>query len=491
MSIQPGAGTGLALDRRSVVAYSAYSIRSPRYLCRNPVDMQPEIMEVLIERLDSFDASERHGALAALADTQEGRCVPKTPREVNMHSHTFFSYNGLGYSPSRFAWEACRYGLEVAGIVDFDVLDGVEEFLTAGRLLGLKTTAGFETRVFVRDYGDKVINSPNEPGVAYLVGTGFVSPPRPGTLAARTLGMMRECARSRNLKMLRRINDHLAPVRVDYEEGVVTLTPAGNVTERHMLEAYEKQARSVFPEREELVAFWYDKLDMPTDEVRELVSDPVKLKNVIRSRLMKFGGVGYAPPEEGSFPVLEDVVQMTLDCGALPSACWLDGTSEGESDPMELLGYYRETGCVALTIIPDRNWNVADAAERAVKVRNFEAVLDAADQLQMPVLVGTEMNKYGLKFVDTFSAPEMAPHRQTFLEGARFAWGHTLLMMTAGVGATGEWATRHFGDDIAARNDCFRKAGAAPYPDEAQLRMLFDMDSNCAPDELLEVIQEQ
>ncbi|MCX6376517.1 MAG: hypothetical protein NTU88_10875 [Armatimonadetes bacterium] len=66
-----------------------------------------------------------------------GVTVPSPKPEVNLHYHTFFSFNANGWSPSRIAWESLKHGLEVSGIVDFDVLDGMDEFLTAGEILGL------------------------------------------------------------------------------------------------------------------------------------------------------------------------------------------------------------------------------------------------------------------------------------------------------------------------------------------------------------------
>ena len=69
---------------------------------------------------------------------------------VNAHAHTFYSFNYMGYSPSRFALRSeKKTGLEMGGIVDFDVLDGLEEFWQASRLLDLKACVGIESRVFV------------------------------------------------------------------------------------------------------------------------------------------------------------------------------------------------------------------------------------------------------------------------------------------------------------------------------------------------------
>jgi len=443
----------------------------------------------LVEQLDSFDAGERRRALERLAElSARGPSAPRRA-EVNLHYHTFLSYNAYGYSPSRIAWEAHRYGMEVAGIVDFDVLDGLEEFLGAGRLLGLKTAVGFETRVFVEEYSDKVTNSPHEPGVAYFITTGFTSRPEPGTPQGRTLAAMRECAQRRNRKMLDRVNEHLEPAVVDYERDVLPLTPAGNATERHMLVAYERRARELFSDEAELARFWSRKLDEPEQNVRRLLQDVVALKGLIRARLMKYGGVGYAAPEEGSFPTLDDVLAMTLSCGAVPSGGWLDGTNEGEEDPAWLFGLWREKGIPTVTIIPDRNWNLPNPDEKALKVRKLHEAIQAAVRLHMPILVGTEMNAYGQKFVDTFSAPELAPYRRVFLDGARFAWGHTLLKATAGVGCTGPWAEAQFGGDAVRRNEFFQRVGRHPYPDEGALRRLTDLGCQAAPEDFLRVLE--
>ena len=58
------------------------------------------------------------------------RIKPETEL-INLHCHTFYSYNAYGYSPTALAWLAKRNGYKALGIVDFNVLDGVDEFLTA------------------------------------------------------------------------------------------------------------------------------------------------------------------------------------------------------------------------------------------------------------------------------------------------------------------------------------------------------------------------
>ncbi len=68
--------------------------------------------------------------LIALAKRGEAPCEPARD-VVNMHCHTFFSFNAYGHSPTSLAWLAKKRGFAAVGIVDFDVLDAVDEFLAA------------------------------------------------------------------------------------------------------------------------------------------------------------------------------------------------------------------------------------------------------------------------------------------------------------------------------------------------------------------------
>jgi len=439
----------------------------------------------LVLTLGSFDKGRRRQALELLAPGVT--CKPKPI--VNLHCHTFFSYNGYGYSPSRFAWEACRKGLGVAGIVDFDVLDGVGEFLSACRLLGVKCAAGIETRAFVSEYAGCEVNSPHEPGVLYMGGMGFTRQPEPGSNAEKVLASMGACAERRNRIMIDRLNEHLDPVVVDYRRDVLPLTPAGNVTERHMLVAYEKRARKLMPEPAERAVFWAEKLGQPEDYIAGIMADVVELKGVIRTRLMKFGGVGYVEAGPRDFPPIEDVVAMTLECGAMPTICWLDGLNEGEADPFAHFGLMQSKGIPTVTVIPDRNWDIKNPAMQRRKVAALHKALAAAAELGMPVFVGTEMNKYGQKFVDVFDAPALAGHRAQFLAGGAMIWGHTLLKMTTGLGFVGAWADEFFGDDTARRLEFFQSVGECPFPDRDTMRALAGEGARVPPERVLALLQ--
>ena len=106
----------------------------------------------------------------------------------------------------------------------------------------------------------------------------------------------------------------------------------------------------------------------------------------------------------------------------------------------------------------------------------------------MIVLAGTEMNKSGNKFVDDFSTSALSKHLESFRTGAFASWGHTLLMMTAGIGITGKWSRRHFGEDLAGRNEFFVQIGSQQYPDEDQFKKLGEWGSQGTPDDYMKIL---
>jgi len=451
-------------------------------------------IEALEDQLNSFDSTARAEALCLLVDRAESGEIrlPPVRDEVNLHYHTFFSFNGNGWSPSRVAWEARKYGLAVAGIVDFDVLDGMEEFLSAGEITKLRTTAAIESRVFISEYSEHVINSPNEPGISYFMAAGCFQMPREGSLSAETLARMRDMARRRNVQVMERVNRHLGKVQLDYDADVLPLTPSGNATERHLLAAYDAKAREVYSgDSAGLVSFWARALDSSREEAEALLMNTPMLHEKMRSKLMKYGGVGYVAPTAETFPTIESVIQMAMGMDALPTATWLDGTSSGEADMAAMLELLASKGVVALNIIPDRNWNIKDPEEKRVKVANLAKAVQAARDIGFPICVGTEMNKSGLPFVDDFGAPELQPYVGDFLDGAFFFWGHTVLSRRAGMGYVSDWALAHFGADIRRKTEFYTRLGRLVTQEESATSLAGRDVRSASPMEILRALGAQ
>jgi hypothetical protein len=437
-------------------------------------------------QLNDFSPAARTHALSSLADiVSQGKAALEPVHEVaNLHCHTFFSFNAYGYSPSGLAWLAKQRGFKLMGIVDFDVLDAVDEFLQACERLEVRGSTGLETRVFIPEFATREINSPGEPGVYYYMGIGFTSS-QPPDEAAPILEDMRRRAEQRNRIMVARINEYLSPVTVDYEQDVLPLTPAGNATERHLLTAYIRAAARQFADP---AHFWAEKLLMTPEQVAAQIGDGPKFQNTVRSKLMKRGGVGYAQPGPDTFPSVEEVNQMVTACGALPCATWLDGLSAGEQALEELWTLLIDKGAVALNIVPDRNWNIPDPEMRRVKVNNLYAAVALAEKLDLPLNIGTEMNAPGQKLVDDFDAPELAPVRQAFLDGAYFVYGHTVLQRALGLGYQSPWAQKHL-PTRRERNNFYTRLGRLVPPGEAGLELLRKFNNHHSPELILNSIR--
>jgi hypothetical protein len=448
----------------------------------------------LEDDLDSFAPAARSDALRGLMRAAEHGSValpaaqPKVHPErsrkltlsaaegVNLHCHTFFSYNAFGYSPSKLAWLARKSGLQVAGIVDFDVLDGVEEFLAAGRLLGLRTCAGIETRVFFPEFADKVMNSPGEPGIAYHMGAGMPRGSVPREWAS-FLRRLRETSAERNRGLVARVNEYLDPVRLDYDRDVLPLTPSDNATERHICLAYARKARAQFREGETLAAYWGSKLG---DEIEGVeLPESIGLQLLIRAKTMKLGGVGYVQPDSGSFPRLEEMNRFVIAAGGIPTYAWYDGLSEGEADLEPLLRAAMASGVAALNVIPDRNYTQGSPDLKLQKL--YEAV-GLAEELGLPLVAGTEMNSPKHKFVDDFEAPEMKPVAPVVIKGAHIVYGHTALEREAGLGYLSEWAEKRL-PGTGERNAFYQEVGKRLEP--GQEETLRGLNGEATPDAVL------
>ena len=371
-------------------------------------------------------------------------------------------------------------------MVDFDVLDALEEFLAAAGMLGLKACAGLETRVFVPEFSDRVINSPGEPGISYHMGVGFPSAKLKPQQQEFLLGL-RKTAQQRNQDLTERVNKYLQPVVLDYQRDVLILTPSGNPTERHICLAYARKAKEIFGDDKALAQFWSEKLGAEAESVlRSTTKDESlqltesrELLNTIRAKTMKRGGIGYVLSDKGSFPLMADTNRFALAAGAIPTLTWLDGTSDVEKDIKELLQVAMSTGAAAINIIPDRNYT---PGFKDKKLKNLYDVVELAESLELPIVVGTEMNSPGQKFVDSFDTKELSPLVPVFLKGAHIIYAHSMLQQKCGLGYTSEWAKKNF-QSVSEKNKFFQTLGIMLKPQRQD--DLDGLSGNAAAQEIL------
>src|SRR4051812_42524991 len=215
-------------------------------------------------QLNDFRLPLRSHALNKLMERKPD--APSAEEVANMHCHTFFSFNAYSHSPSSLAWLGRQRAFKLMGIVDFDVLDGVDEFLEACDLTGVRGSAGIETRVYLPEFAAYEMNSPGEPGILYHMGIGFTT----GQVKPEALALLKELrgkSNQRNMGLVERVNSYLYPITVDYEADVLPLTPNGNATERHIVAAYLlAAARRFYDSESEQNRFWATRLQMSETE---------------------------------------------------------------------------------------------------------------------------------------------------------------------------------------------------------------------------------
>ena len=119
-----------------------------------------------------------------------------------------------------------------------------------------------------------------------------------------------------------------------------------------------------------------------------------------------------------------------------------------------------------------------------MKDQKLQSLYDAvalAEKHDFPVIVGTEMNAPGNKFVDDFSAAELKPLAPVFLKGAHIVYAHSVLQRESGLGYLGGWAKKNF-RSVKAKNDFFEKLGIELQPSaEDNLR---DLPPNVTPEDI-------
>ena len=441
--------------------------------------MSGDRIQELELQLDSFDIIKRKDALKKLLETAKSGKIEfaETGSDVNLHIHSFYSYNACGYSPSKIAWLAKKRGLAVAGIVDFDVFDGLDEFLDIAKLIGLKACVSMETRVFVPEFAGKEITSPGEPGITYHIGIGHSSIDVPDWVRSFKK-KLRRIPQKRNRDLVDRVNKFLKPADLNYDNDVIPLTPSGNATERHICLAYARKAHSIFSDNDKLALFWQEKLGTDLFELPE----GTDLQALIRAKTMKQGGVGYVQPDKGSFPEMAKMSEFVLAAGGIPTLTWLGGFSDGEKEIEKLLEISMNTGVAAVNLIPCRNFT---PGVKDQKLANLNHIVELAESLDLPIVVGTEMNSPGLKFVDDFRSEELAPLAGIFLKGAHIVYAHSVLQKQLGLGYVSKWAENNF-LKTADKNDFYENLGKDLNPFREDLLSELKDQKKITPDHILE-----
>ena len=92
-----------------------------------------------------------------------------------------------------------------------------------------------------------------------------------------------------------------------------------------------------------------------------------------------------------------------------------------------------------------------------MKIRKLEECVAAAESRDLPVNIGTELNKYGQLWIDDFSSEVMQKLAPVFIKGAEIMVGHTRLLRWADLSYT-DAAASELGT-VEDKNDFFAQVG--------------------------------
>ena len=319
--------------------------------------------------------------LAALRALREG-AGPRARKGTNLHIHTNESFSAFR-SPTEAVWQAVREGVAVLGINDHYTVAGHDEFRRACEIARLPATFSMEAVAMDRaaEARGELTNDPGNPGRTYLCAKGITRLPPEDSPAMESLATMRAALERRNREMTDRVR-RLFPQRMGADgptwDDVLGLTPRGNATERHIAKAISIHLRRLAEERGIGV----------TDAVAQCCAavppgdDDAALQNFIRSKLLKAGGPCYVEEAPDAFLPVEDMRDLFLAFGAIPTYPVLaNPVTDGEKDIRALMDRLEAIHILALEVIPHRN-----TKERLAEV------IDAAAERHWPVFNGTEHN---------------------------------------------------------------------------------------------------
>jgi len=298
--------------------------------------------ELHFEALNAPDKNKRLDALRELRLLCDTGAIdtPITGVNVNNHIHTSFSFSP--YSPTKAVFMSWLSGLATTGIMDHDSVGGADEFIEAGKIIGMPVTVGFELRCSMKDtpYDGRKINNPDQNSVVYLAMHGI--PHQMLGEAERFLAPYREKRNIRNWKMVEKLNAYLKPYEIglDFNTDVLPLSQysfGGSVTERHISYA--------------LAAKLTDK-ELPRNF----------LLGLFKSQLVD----SFYIDADEELPHITDFIALAEKLGAVPAYAYLGDvgvsvtgdkrTQKFEDSYLdELIDYLVKIGMKAVTYMPARN----------------------------------------------------------------------------------------------------------------------------------------
>lgn len=354
--------------------------------------------------------------------------------EVNAHLHTPYSFSAFTDIPQIFSM-AVREHIAVAGINDFFVADGYEEFCTEALKAGVFPLFNIEFISLLKEEQQQQIriNDPNNPGRCYFSGKGLDHPFSLDEKLRQKLNRVVRESQEQVRLMISRANSWFekSGVEIRLEYSAIRKQFARElVRERHVAKAVRvavfEQCTGVDSRKALLTRVFGGK------DPRAPLTDLPQIDNEIRGNLLKAGGQAFVEEDDNAFMLLPEVIEIILSAGGIP--CYpvlLDDKNgrftEFESNHEQLYQELSTKGIRCIELIPGRN-----------AASHFESFIRYFNSKGFIILLGTEHNSPDMipLTCDTRgNVPLSEEARRISWEGACAVAAHQYLRARGGRGA--------------------------------------------------------
>jgi len=331
-------------------------------------------MNDLIARLNDRDRANRLEALKSLMEKVRDGEISRPTQGIDVNNHIHTSYSFSPYSPSMALWMAYMAGLSTAGIMDHDSICGAEEFIEAGKIIGMGVTVGVECRVdfSATSLAGRTLNNPDQATIAYVTLHGV--PHTQIETVRQFFAPLIMFRHERNRRMTAKLDSILSPqgISLDCDRDVLPLSMSfdgGSVTERHILFAVSKKIVEKFARGPKVIEFLEGNLGISVSaKNREWLSDSENkfydydLLGVLKSDMVK----QFYEPATLECPDVTQVVALANKIGGIVAYAYLGDVTNSvtgdkkaqkfEDDYLdELFEVLAGLGFRTITYMPSRN----------------------------------------------------------------------------------------------------------------------------------------
>ncbi len=283
--------------------------------------------------------------------------------KVNAHLHTPYSFSAFS-NVSDALDRASSEGVAVVGINDFYTAKGYREWADGCKTRDLYPLFNIEL-IGLNEEDQKAglrVNDPANPGRTYISGKGLLHPfSLSEPYASKLSGVLAE-SNSQVAAMCEKLNDVLDAFDCGFNLNINWIRDEltkGMIRERHLAKALRLKLYDHCNDEAECIKIQLERL-FNGKSLNSDIDNHAAIENEIRGNLLKLGGAAYVAETPEAFLPIEDVRNIILAAGGIPTYPFLADDANGnytdfEADLQKVAEELRRRGFHSVEFISTRN----------------------------------------------------------------------------------------------------------------------------------------